>query len=106
MTILPPSSASNRDGDDREGRRAPTLHNLKKTGAAHGHLSLPLKIVPLDRTRSRSLPRRTKRRRLAEGTLLVRAPRPAAAHNGHAEGDHGQARMLAQGRVYFTRKAA
>jgi hypothetical protein len=30
MTILPPSSASNRDGDDREGRRAPTLHNLRK----------------------------------------------------------------------------
>jgi hypothetical protein len=29
MTILPPSSASNRDGDDREGRRAPTLHNLE-----------------------------------------------------------------------------
>ena len=44
-------------------------------------------------------------RGLPSGTLLVRAPRPAAAHNGHAEGDHGQARMLAQGRVYFTRKA-
>jgi ABC transporter substrate binding protein len=56
-----PSSATNRDGDDREGRRAPTLHKLKEIGSRPWPSIACLKIAPLDRTRSRSLPPHTLR---------------------------------------------
>src|SRR6266566_6916039 len=74
--IFSPSSASNRDGDDREGRRAPTLHKHKENGSRPWPSIACLKILPLDRTRSRSLPPCTKRRYTRCAWEIDPIPRP------------------------------